>query len=180
MAWFGKTKKATSTFNLETGRYDPGKQADMTRSHIGYALLGLLIGIVLFGYIALFLIQQEAKSGQNAVLAALQSKEAVDRASAILKIQVDQAQADGDRLTAFLNIVFGPVVALLGSVTGFYFGTQSRTPPGDPAGGNNSSSDGGDDPGLDLDQGKETLPKLVPGDPANMPEAAAGAAGQTG
>lgn len=87
--------------------YDPTPVMDHARKWIGYTLLALLTLIVGCGFLALFMI-----NGQP-----------ID--SSTSTIQASDAKADGERLISLLNIVFGPVVTLLGSVTGFYFGTQS-------------------------------------------------------
>jgi hypothetical protein len=98
---------ATSSPTVETRPYDSAPVTDEARKRIGYALLALLFLIVLGAFFELMRINtQLADQSTGGILAA-------------------DAKADGERLVSIINIVFGPVVTLLGSVTGFYFGTQS-------------------------------------------------------
>lgn len=89
-----------------------------TRRLIGTTLLVLLVAIVLLGFGALFWIEAGI---DRAVLAAAHGD--IERMAAIAAIQ---SKESADRLAQLLNIVFGPVVTLIGSVTGYYFGTQNR------------------------------------------------------
>jgi hypothetical protein len=96
---------------------------DATRRLLGAALLVLLIAVVALGFATLFWIEVAAGGTSRAVIALARSHGDIEQAA---RIAADQSKADADRLALLLNIVFGPVVTLLGSVTGFYFGTQSR------------------------------------------------------
>lgn len=110
---------------LVPGPYDPRRHNDEARKLIGYTLLALLILIVLSGFVVLFLIEFEVHGLDRNVVSAIHTKADAERFAALLKITADESKANADRLALLLNIVFGPVVTLLGSVTGFYFGTQS-------------------------------------------------------
>jgi hypothetical protein len=125
-------KPITETFDLEAGtntsvdqvqldavrdqrvpapteeKYDPGKANDDARRNIAYALLALLILTVIFGLIAISFVNGQDVDSGNATARALDSK------------------ADAERLVTVLNIVFGPIVTLLGTATGFYFGSQAK------------------------------------------------------
>lgn len=125
MACNAKSGTAMGPKTLDLESYDPVRNTDEARKLIGYALLALLILIVLMGFVALFLIEFQLHGIDRSVVAAIHSKDDAERMTALLKIATDESKANADRLAQFLNIVFGPVVTLLGSVTGFYFGTQS-------------------------------------------------------
>lgn len=114
-----------------TDPYDARRNTDAARKLIGYALLALLILIVLLGFVTLFLTAFQLHSIDSNVAAAIHSKDDAERLATILKITADESNANADRLALLLNIVFGPVVTLLGSVTGFYFGSAraARSPP---------------------------------------------------
>lgn len=99
---------------------------DEARRLIGTTLVVLLILIVVLGFAALFAIEAGARGIDPKLIAAAHSREDLERLMALARIAQEQAKANADGLALLLNIVFGPVVALLGSVTGFYFGTQSR------------------------------------------------------
>lgn len=103
--------------------YDPRRHTDEARKLIGYTLLALLILIVLSGFVALFLIEFQVHGIDRNVVASIHSNADAERFAAMLKIASDESKANADRLALLLNIVFGPVVTLLGSVTGFYFGS---------------------------------------------------------
>lgn len=93
-----------------------------TRRLIGAVLLGLLILIVVFGFAALIGIERAADQ------TLIQGAQAGDAAklAALARIAADQSKANADRLAVLINIVFGPVAALVGSVIGFYFGSQRK------------------------------------------------------
>lgn len=105
---------AAKSFDLDAGEWDR-ERADFearterdraewrTRGVIGYILLGLLIGIVVCGFLALYVANSWPAVPGSA----------------------DDAEKDAVRLLAFMNVVFGPVVTLVGSVTGFYFGAKT-------------------------------------------------------
>ena len=99
------------------------RRLDASRRLIGTALLVLLIVMVLLGFVVLFFIEAEAN---RAMVATVHSAADVERLTAAARIAADQSKADADRLALLLNIVFGPVVTLLGSVVGFYFGSQAK------------------------------------------------------
>ena len=110
---------------VNVGPYDSGPITDQARKNIGYTLLGLLSTIVIQGFIVLFFIESQTQHVGEGALAAIRSKAAADQLNTVLNTIGMESKAEADRLTALMNIVFGPVVTLLGSVTGFYFGTQS-------------------------------------------------------
>jgi hypothetical protein len=95
----------------------------LDRRLIGTALLALLIVMVLLGFVVLFLSETAA---DRTMIAAVQSTADTDRLAAAAHIAADQSRVDADRLALLLNIVFGPVVTLIGSVVGYYFGSQSK------------------------------------------------------
>lgn len=95
------------------------------RKLIGCTLLVLLIAVVVLGFAALFQIEAQSHAVNHAVMAAVEQGDG-ERLTAAAKIMAEQSQADGERLSQLLAIIFGPVVTLLGSVTGFYFGTKNR------------------------------------------------------
>ena len=120
------------TLDLETGKYDPAPGTDKARRRIGYTLLALLFVIVLLGFATLYLTEFRAYSIDQNLIAGIKTKADIDRVAAILNFTTTESKASADRLAALLNIVFGPVVTLLGSVTGFYFGTHSVQNPAVP------------------------------------------------
>ncbi len=82
--------------------YDQERARDKARENIAYALIAILAGSIL----------------ATLVLCAW---------------LVGPYDADGnaDRLVRVLNIVFGPIITLVGSATGFYFGAQTASRGGD-------------------------------------------------
>lgn len=94
---------------------------DRSRRLIGFTLLALLIAIVLSGFAMLVWIEAEA---QRALLQGAQTAGDVERLAVVARIAAEQSRANAERLALVLNIVFGPVAALVGSVTGFYFGSR--------------------------------------------------------
>lgn len=96
---------------------------DTSRRMIGTALLVLLVVMVLLGFGVLFFIEADS---HRALVANVHSAADVERLAAAARIAADQSKAAADRLALLLNIVFGPVVTLLGSVVGFYFGSQAK------------------------------------------------------
>jgi hypothetical protein len=99
------------------------RRLDTSRRLIGTALLALLIVMVLLGFVVLFFIETETS---RVLAASAHSAADVERLAAAARIAADQSKAGADRLALLLNIVFGPVVTLLGSVVGFYFGSQAK------------------------------------------------------
>lgn len=97
--------------------FDPRRAEDAARRKIGYALIFILAVIVVDALLLVAFINF-APSGAlgPAALAA-------------------DAKADSERLVAILNIVFGPVVTLVGSVTGFYFGAKTAQAAADAKAG---------------------------------------------
>jgi hypothetical protein len=82
-------------------RYDPVQATDNARKNIAYSLLAILAGIVIISFLAFCLTLDNSQAG---------------------------AKDNYDHFLAVLNIVYGPIVTLVGSATGFYFGSQSRAP----------------------------------------------------
>jgi len=68
----------------------------------------------------------EAARPDPALVAAVKNKEDAERFAALLRLSAETAKAEAGALMGLLNIVFAPVVALLGSVVGFYFGRSRR------------------------------------------------------
>jgi hypothetical protein len=97
------------------------RRNDEARRLIGSALLVLTIAIVVLGFVVLLAIELQLHAVNGAAIAA-----AHGNAERLARIAAEQSKDDADRLTGLLNIVFGPVVTLLGSVTGYYFGNPSR------------------------------------------------------
>jgi type II secretory pathway component PulJ len=94
---------------------------DRSRRLIGFTLLALLTAIVLGGFAMLMWIEAESA---RALLQGAQTAGDVERLAAVARIAAEQSKANAERLALVLNIVFGPVAALVGSVTGFYFGSR--------------------------------------------------------
>ena len=86
----------TPSFGLEA--YNPIQATDNARRNIAYTLIAILACLVLLGFIALFYILSSKHSTKD----------------------------DYDPLIGVINILFGPIVTLVGSANGFYFGSQSR------------------------------------------------------
>jgi hypothetical protein len=95
----------------ELDKYDEKKASDDARRAIAYWLLALLIVTVLVAMIAVSVINGQPLDGK------------------VGTVYANDAKADAERLVTVLNIVFGPVVTLLGTATGFYFGQQARSHP---------------------------------------------------
>ncbi len=110
-------------------QHQDNHSAQHARKLIGYTLLGLLIAIVLLSFAALLLIDLQHHMVDQTVVAAIRSRGDAERLATILKIASEASEADANRLAVLLNIVFGPVVTLLGSVTGFYFGRSRAQSP---------------------------------------------------
>lgn len=75
-----------------------------TRRNISYVLLALLGAMLVASFAALFIINIQAK---------------------VTPPQITAAESDFKNLTTLLNIVFGPMIALVSSVVGFYFGART-------------------------------------------------------
>lgn len=98
---------------------------DQARKLIGSTLLLLLVVIVLLAFVALFHSEAKVSQVDGTVIASIHSKADAERLETVARIAIAQSKAEGERLSLLLNIVFGPVVTLLGSVTGFYFGSNT-------------------------------------------------------
>jgi hypothetical protein len=96
--------------------YNGKKAADDARRNIAYALLALLIVVVIIALTAVMIVNGSTLDVVN---------------NTASDIQANDAKADADRLVAILNVVFGPVVTLLGTATGFYFGSQTKNVVGE-------------------------------------------------
>lgn len=88
----------------EPGRSD--MTDDKTRRHISYWLLGLLSFLLTVALIATFIINCDFGKYEAGKW-------------------VPDAAAQADFLLKILNILFGPVVTLVSSVVGFYFGART-------------------------------------------------------
>lgn len=78
---------------------------------------------MLLGFAAQFVLEAQLQAVNRAAIAAVRGGDP-QRLLAITRIVAEQARDDGARLAGMLNILFGPMVALLGSVIGFYFGSK--------------------------------------------------------
>lgn len=88
---------STTPTPIEPSDYNPVQAQDAARKNIAYALLGITALIILGAFIlATYALGRNQPIGEN------------------LKT-----------VLALLNVVFGPIVALLGSATGFYFGANA-------------------------------------------------------
>lgn len=96
------------------------------RTLIGGTLLLLVVVMIALAFAALLAMQSQFDAINRDVIAAVRNKEDIERLTVIARLAADQSQADARRLESLINIVFGPVVTLLGSVTGFYFGTRTK------------------------------------------------------
>jgi|GEM_PF-1642893 len=98
-----------------------GKQ-ELARRWIGLTLLALFISVVLAAVLAAI----TRPAPDAALLAAVKNKDDAERMAGLLKLSAELSKADSEALTSLLNIVFGPVAALTGSVTGYYFGRRRK------------------------------------------------------
>jgi len=80
--------------------YDPEPARDNVRANIAYAMMMLLFVTILGGFAMLYLAWGR-----------------------------DDAAARIEDLSSFIQLIFPPVVAVVGSVTGFYFGASSGRGP---------------------------------------------------
>ena len=88
---------STTPTPVVPSEYNPVQAQDSARKNIAYALLGITAFIILGGFVlASYALDPKAPVSEN------------------LKT-----------VLALLNVVFGPIVALLGSATGFYFGANA-------------------------------------------------------
>jgi hypothetical protein len=87
---------------VSTEPYNSEKARDKARENIAYALIGILAGTILATL---------ALSGWL--------------------LAPGDADGNADRLVRVLNIIFGPIITLVGSATGFYFGAQTASRPKD-------------------------------------------------
>lgn len=89
-----------------------------TRRNIGYILLGFLAALILLAFLELIYINASGPV-------------ALDKAGRVLLVGGTPVRAAGDdaadaaRLVSLMNIVFGPVITLVSSVVGFYFGAKT-------------------------------------------------------
>jgi len=95
---------------------------EAARRWIGLTLVALLIFIV----VVAVLTTVSRSAPEAALLAAVKNKDDAERLAAMLKLSAELSKADSEALTSLLNIVFGPVAALTGSVTGYYFGRRRK------------------------------------------------------
>ncbi len=87
--------------SLTTASYNRDAELDKARKIIAYALLAILGGVILLlAFIPLTYLLLVNEANKNQLEPVLQ----------------------------LISIIFGPVVALVGSATGFYFGAQSVQP----------------------------------------------------
>ena len=99
----------------KVGSFRPDKLKDSdheTRRWISYWLLLLLTGLLIISFVALFEI-----NGNGTVVR-------------VGNGTISDAVEDSDRLLQLINIVFGPVVTLVSSVVGFYFGARTAQDSG--------------------------------------------------
>jgi hypothetical protein len=79
----------------------PENPTDKARKNIAYWLLGILTGIVIASFLLLL---WALRSGQGSI------------------------DDNFKNISGLLNIIYGPVVTLVGSAVGFYFGAKSNQP----------------------------------------------------
>ncbi|QDZ07621.1 hypothetical protein FPZ24_09065 [Sphingomonas panacisoli] len=89
-----------------------------TRKWVSYILIAILAALILAAFVDLFIVNGPNPAKPNAitdgtVLSTYNNAIATD------------STADADRLLRLLNIIFGPVVTLVSSVVGFYFGART-------------------------------------------------------
>lgn len=104
----GAAAAGSPSIGPSIGTFDPATKDnpdDKTRRGISYWLLTLLTGLIIVSFIAIFIANGLAGDA-------------------------DDAAADADRLITLVNIVFGPVVTLVSSVVGFYFGARTARDSG--------------------------------------------------
>lgn len=85
----------------------------LTRQNIGYLLIALMALIVAYGLVMLYLINR------------VEPRMVIDLHGVRTVYDGSGSAAAFTRLTSLLNILFGPIVTLVSSVTGFYFGAKS-------------------------------------------------------
>jgi hypothetical protein len=83
--------------------YNPDRARDKTRQNIAYALIAILAGTIVMTMVLTWWLISPADPAGNA-----------------------------ERLVRVVNIIFGPIVTLVGSATGFYFGAQTASRPPNP------------------------------------------------
>lgn len=92
----------------------PESPDEKTRRGVSYWLLTLLTGVLILSFVALFVINSAGGPYvQNGRL-----------------VNGNDSLEDADRLLKLVNIVFGPVVTLVSSVVGFYFGARTAQESG--------------------------------------------------
>jgi hypothetical protein len=82
----------------QTVAYDPAKDREWARGTIALTLVGVLAGIVVFAFIYV-----------------------------LISLFILKSFRDLDSLKTLLEILFSPVVGLVGAVTGFYFGEKTKS-----------------------------------------------------
>lgn len=86
----------TLTRTIFAEPYDPDKVRDHARRAIAYWLLAILSGIVVMSFVVF-----------------------------AWALNPYDSQGNYERLVGLLQILFGPIITLVGSATGFYFGAQA-------------------------------------------------------
>lgn len=88
---------STTPTPIVSEAYNSVQAQDSARKNIAYALLGMTGGIIVAGFVlASYAINSDGPIDENL-----------------------------NTVLSLLNVVFGPIVALLGSATGFYFGANA-------------------------------------------------------
>jgi hypothetical protein len=88
---------------LKPEPYNEAKDQNQARRTIAYWLLGIMSLVVVLAFILLFtILAASTTSTSNRV----------------------------EHLITLMNVLFGPIITLVGSATGFYFGAQSAKPTG--------------------------------------------------
>lgn len=88
----------SKSLDLDTGKYDEARETGLARRYITYWLLGILSATVVFSFVALAWSLSSAPGS---------------------------AEKNFDHTIGLLNVIFGPVVTLVSTATGFYFGAQT-------------------------------------------------------
>ncbi|GAA0548212.1 hypothetical protein FHS83_000964 [Rhizomicrobium palustre] len=104
-------------------RGEDGERQEQVRRLIALTLMGALLALLIY-VMVMAAVALLPHPPDPALLAAIRTKEDAERAAALLKLSAQSAKDDAEALAALFNIVFGPLMALLGSVTGFYFGRR--------------------------------------------------------
>ncbi len=95
-----------------------------TRKWVSFILIAILAALILAAFVDLFIVNGPNPSPPVSVTG--MSGDSIQNALSVYNNAVSlDSSADADRLLRLLNIIFGPVVTLVSSVVGFYFGART-------------------------------------------------------